>query len=76
MITHCADSIVLLLDEHSQVRFVKAPLALPSMPISLIIHKQMASDPATAWLKRLMEKIYADREVRKGTPRAGSSSQN
>ncbi|PSH70871.1 LysR family transcriptional regulator [Phyllobacterium brassicacearum] len=74
LITHCADSIVLLLDEHSQVSFVKAPLELPSMPISLIIHKQMAGDPATAWLKWLIEKIYADREVRKGAARAGSSS--
>ncbi|WP_164740459.1 LysR family transcriptional regulator [Rhizobium chutanense] len=70
LIAHCADSILLLLDQSSEVSLVKAPLALPSMPISLLIHKQMASDPATMWLKRLMEEIYADRQRRKEARRA------
>jgi DNA-binding transcriptional LysR family regulator len=47
LITHCADSIGLLLDGNSEVSLVKAPLALPSMPISLIAHRQTATDPAT-----------------------------
>ena len=72
MITHCADSIRLLLDENSKVSLVKAPLALPSMPISLIMHKQMATDPATIWLKRLIEEIYADRQTRNDAARASS----
>lgn len=70
LITHCADSILLTLDEKSEVGLTKAPIALPSMPISLIIHKQMASDPATTWLKRLIEGIYADRQIRKEAARA------
>ncbi|PDT18649.1 LysR family transcriptional regulator [Rhizobium sp. J15] len=65
LIIHCADSVLSLLDETSEVSMVKAPLTLPSMPISLIIHWQMATDPATIWFKGLIEEIYADRQIRK-----------
>lgn len=73
LITHCADSFLLLLDEASEVCLIKAPIILPSMPISLIIHKQMATDPATIWLKELIEEIYTQRQIRKDVARLTNS---
>lgn len=43
--------------------------ALPLMPISLVMHRQMATDPATVGLKLLIEEIYADRQVENDTAR-------
>ncbi|WP_349962921.1 LysR family transcriptional regulator [Rhizobium sp. ZPR3] len=72
LITHCADSMLLNLDDKSEVCLVDPPITLPVMPISLIIHKQMATDPATTWLKGLIEEIYADRQKRKEAARTVS----
>jgi hypothetical protein len=60
----------LLLDENSKISLIEAPIALPSMPIS-IAHKQTATDPATTWLKRLIEEIYAGWQGHKDAARAG-----
>jgi len=68
----CSDSMPLLLDQSSDVRFLKAPLALAPMPILLITHNQATGDPATIWLKRLVEEIYSDRRARKNVARRGS----
>ena len=65
LITHCGDSILLLLDERSVVTLTSPPLSLPPVTISLILHRQMATDSATIWLRALMEEIFADWQSRK-----------
>ena len=59
LIAHCADSVGLLLEQHNQVELVKPPISLPRLPIILIVHQQMTSDPATNWLTQLIREIYA-----------------
>ncbi|MEW9678412.1 LysR family transcriptional regulator [Pseudomonas sp. TE50-2] len=65
LITHCGDSMVLMLDSSSEVILTPAPLPLPDVVISLVLHQQMMSDPATVWLRSLIEQISIQWQNRK-----------
>ncbi|PBI87740.1 Nodulation protein D 2 [Variovorax boronicumulans] len=65
LITHCGDSILLLLDEKSEVMLAPPPLPLPPLTISLVLHRQMATDPATTWFRGIIERIFEEWQASK-----------
>lgn len=65
LITHCGDSILLLLDDRSEITLTSPPLPISPVTISLILHRQMATDPATIWLRQLVEQLFNDWQSRK-----------
>ncbi|TCG04991.1 hypothetical protein BZM27_37055 [Paraburkholderia steynii] len=59
-ITHCGDSIVIVLDHNSEVKLLPPPLPIPDIVISLIFNRQLQTDPATIWLQRIIVDIFEE----------------
>jgi DNA-binding transcriptional LysR family regulator len=73
LITHCGDGILQILDGTSEVRLISPPLPIPNVRTSLILHRQMANDPGTNWLRELITEIYLGARARKHHEWAGQS---
>lgn len=65
LIAHCGGGIVEMLDDKTEVMFTRPPLRIPSLKMSLVFHRQMATDPATLWFRSLIEQIYKGMDARK-----------
>jgi DNA-binding transcriptional LysR family regulator len=64
-ITHCGDSIVIVLDENSEVTLMPPPLSIPDIVISLIFNRQFQTDPATIWLRQIIVEIFEEWKQKK-----------
>ena len=71
LITHCGDGILHILDDTSEVRLISPPLPISNVRTSLILHRQMANDPGTNWLRELITEIYLGARARKHHEWAG-----
>jgi DNA-binding transcriptional LysR family regulator len=69
LIAHCGDGILLTLNESSEIVLVEPPIPLPAVTVSLLLHRQMTSDPATLWLRSLMEETFNEWHARKESAR-------
>ncbi|MGF6175411.1 LysR family transcriptional regulator [Ensifer sp. 4252] len=65
LITHCGDGILQMLDETSEVSLLPPPIPISSVSANLVIHRQMAADQGTLWLRRLITELYHAAQIRK-----------
>lgn len=65
LITHCGDGIVQMLDQTSEVTLLPPPIPIPSVSANLVIHRQMATDQGTLWLRQLITELYHTAQIRK-----------
>ena len=65
LLTHCGESLVLMLSRDSEVTMFLPPIPLSDFEISLLLHRHMVSDPAIVWLRSLIESISERWEVMK-----------
>lgn len=65
LITHCGDGILQMLDETSEVTLLSPPIPISSVSANLVIHRQMAADQGTLWLRRLITEIYHAAQIKK-----------
>jgi hypothetical protein len=66
LITHCGHAIPQMLDERSEVTLVPPPLAISNVNAWLIVHRQMANDPGTKWLRGVIVGIYNESRNKRG----------
>ncbi len=65
LITHCGDGILQMLDETSEVTLLSPPIPISSVSANLVIHRQMAADQGTLWLRRLITELYHTAQIKK-----------
>jgi DNA-binding transcriptional LysR family regulator len=65
LITHCGDGILQMIDDTSEVTLLPPPIPISSVSASIIIHRQMAADPGTLWLRRLITELYHSAQIKK-----------
>lgn len=65
LIAHCGGSVVEMLDDDSEVMFTPPPIRIPSLRMSLVFHRQMATEPGTLWFRGIISRLYQGLEARK-----------
>jgi len=65
LITHCGDAILQMLDDTSEVTLLSPPIPIASVSANIVIHRQMAADPGTLWLRRLVTELYHSAQIKK-----------
>ncbi|MER9655181.1 LysR family transcriptional regulator [Mesorhizobium sp. M0152] len=65
LITHCGDAILQMLDDRSEVTLVPPPLPVSNVNAWLIVHRQMANDPGTKWLREIIMGIYNESRTKR-----------
>lgn len=65
LITHCGDAILQMLDERSEVSLISPPLPISDVNAWLIVHRQMANDPGTKWLREVIVGIYNESQAKR-----------
>jgi DNA-binding transcriptional LysR family regulator len=65
LITHCGDGIIQTLDDTSEVKLLAPPIPISPVSANIVIHRQMAADQGTLWLRRLIVELYLTAQIRK-----------
>ncbi|ASY66229.1 hypothetical protein SJ05684_b52470 (plasmid) [Sinorhizobium sojae CCBAU 05684] len=54
-----------MLDETSEVTLLSPPIPISSVSANLVLHRQMAADQGTLWLRRLITELYHAAQIKK-----------
>ncbi|WP_284393897.1 LysR family transcriptional regulator [Devosia yakushimensis] len=65
LLTHCGESVAMILGGQDEVIFLRPPIPLPDISVTLIMHSQLTLDPATSWLREMIENVFKEWRTQK-----------